>query len=494
MADRSLAASGVLAADQLERAFQRERARVERNEQCFSLAVFRVPEGKTVGTIREIVARTAEVLLRRIRTYDDVGVVDDRSLAVLLPETTGAATWIFVDGALEDLNSNGLHAACEVYTYPHPDNREVPRTDGSEGEDAYSKFGGDYGRVEHPPVPSQDGGEKPSASAERGELVSDRKFSHDSVSVSSLRREECSLGAETGSLQSALSATAVLQRTTLRAVGSQTAESGDRSGTSLGATGLFAGSSALATIRTPRPEAGSSAAKKSAAPVQWRRPIAPSPEQPTDTREVLDLAPYFEERLPFYRRAVDVLVAGAALTLLSPVLLAGAVMVKVTSPGPIIFAQPRAGRGGRPFQFYKLRSMYQDAEDRKNALRLVNEKDGPIFKIKNDPRITPVGKIIRKFSIDELPQLFNVLKGDMTLVGPRPPVLDEVKEYETWQRQRLDITGGITCIWQVSGRSEVTFREWMRMDVRYRKQRTLGLDLKLIWKTFGAVFSGKGAY
>jgi lipopolysaccharide/colanic/teichoic acid biosynthesis glycosyltransferase len=492
----------VLAADQLERAFQRERARVERNEQCFSLAVFRVPEGKTVGTVREVVARTAEVLLKRIRTYDDVGLVDDRSLAVLLPETTGAATWIFVDGALEDLNSNGLHAACEVYTYPHPDNREEPRSNDSESEDAYGKFGGDYGRVEHPPVPSQDEGEQPSASAERGEHISDRKLSHDSVSVKplrrALRRGEGWRMSETGSLQSALSGTAVLQRTTLRAVRSQTAESGDRSGIpsgiSPGTVGLSAGSSALATIRAPRPEAGSSAAKKSAAPVQWRRPVAPSPEQPTDTREVRDLAPYFEERLPFYRRAVDVLVAGTALTLLSPVLLAGAVMVKVTSPGPIIFAQPRAGRGGRPFQFYKLRSMYQDAEDRKNALRLVNEKDGPIFKIKNDPRITPVGKIIRKFSIDELPQLFNVLKGDMTLVGPRPPVLDEVKEYETWQRQRLDITGGITCIWQVSGRSEVTFREWMRMDVRYRKQRTLGLDLKLIWKTFGAVFSGKGAY
>ncbi len=219
----------------------------------------------------------------------------------------------------------------------------------------------------------------------------------------------------------------------------------------------------------------------------------PAPPEP-ETRPIRDLAPYFEERLPLYRRAADVLVAGSALLALSPVLLTAAVLVKVTSPGPIIFAQARAGRGGRPFQFYKLRSMYQDAEWRKNALRLVNEKDGPIFKIKNDPRITPVGKIIRKFSIDELPQLFNVVKGDMTLVGPRPPVMAEVEEYKIWQRQRLDITGGITCIWQVSGRSDVTFREWMRMDVRYRKKRSLGLDLKLVWKTFGAVFSGKGAY
>ena len=105
--------------------------------------------------------------------------------------------------------------------------------------------------------------------------------------------------------------------------------------------------------------------------------------------------------------------------------------------------------------------MYQDAEERKNALRVVNEKDGPIFKIKDDPRITPLGRVIRRLSIDELPQLFNVLKGDMTLVGPRPPVVDEVDQYEPWQRQRLDITGGLTCIWQVSGRSEVSFDDWM---------------------------------
>ncbi|MGK0483251.1 MAG: lipopolysaccharide/colanic/teichoic acid biosynthesis glycosyltransferase [Planctomycetota bacterium] len=252
------------------------------------------------------------------------------------------------------------------------------------------------------------------------------------------------------------------------------------------AVGMWAGSSALAAVMLPKPIPAEKLAR-------WHR-TSPSAQPSAETRPIHDLAPFFEEQLPLHRRSLDIVASGMALVLVSPVLLTAAVLVKVSSPGPTIFAQTRAGRGGRPFQFYKLRSMYRDAEDRKNALRLVNEQDGPIFKIKNDPRITPVGRILRKFSIDELPQLFNVLRGDMTLVGPRPPVMDEVKEYETWQRQRLDITGGITCIWQVSGRSDVTFREWMRMDVRYRKQRSIGLDLKLVWKTFGAVFSGKGAY
>lgn len=536
MTDDHFAASGVLAADQLERAFQRERARVERNEQCFSLAVFRMPACKTKGSMAELLARTAAVLTKRIRTYDDVGLVDDRSLAVLLPETTGEATWTFVDGALEELKLSDLTASCEVYTYPHPESREDSQVDTSTSGDRY----GDYGRVEHPqdspasaskesseavnasPVVSErsDGGDTSPLARRRSDRSSEGSASHlngstreitseqaedGAVSVSFLRHVEGDQAFGGGTLQSALNGTAVMERPTIRAIkdgaksaaprprlrsvvaSSEDSQADDLPTGNLPNRGLSNGSSAIASFRRPRPTT-------SVAPVKWNRTTEPSPDRVPETRPVRDLAPYFEERLPVYRRLSDILVAGSALTVLSPVLLTGALLVKLTSPGPIIFAQPRAGRGGRPFQFYKLRSMYRDAEERKNALRLVNEQDGPIFKIKNDPRITPVGKVLRKFSIDELPQLFNVLKGDMTLVGPRPPVLDEVKEYETWQRQRLDITGGITCIWQVSGRSDVTFREWMRMDVRYRKQRSLKLDMKLIWKTFGAVFSGKGAY
>lgn len=466
----ALAVHGVLRAEQLERAFERERARVERNHQCFSLAVFRLPEAKTLGSLRESMEETAMVLLNRIRTYDDVGIVDNGSLAVMLPETSGVDTWTFADGALDALSGRGLTATCEVYTYPHPGNQEerdasaTANPSGAETDSNRDESFRQYGRVEHP------------VEGEAHLQNDDREADRDQARPGNSQLTQLHF---------------VGGRQVHKLVASSTGRRADGKPLSTSsAIGLSAGSSALAPVALE-----ASTAPPTGKTLQW--PVhasTPKADSKTETRPIRDLAPYFEERLPSYRRAVDILVAGTALALVSPVLITAALLVKITSPGPIIFAQARAGRGGRPFQFYKLRSMYRDAEDRKNALRLVNEKDGPIFKIKNDPRITPVGKVLRKFSIDELPQLFNVLKGDMTLVGPRPPVLDEVHEYETWQRQRLDITGGITCIWQVSGRSEVTFREWMRMDVRYRKKRSLGLDLKLVWKTFGAVFSGKGAY
>jgi len=211
-------------------------------------------------------------------------------------------------------------------------------------------------------------------------------------------------------------------------------------------------------------------------------------------RPVMDLQQAFIEGLPAWRRAIDVVVALPLLIVFMPLFVLVASAVKVSSPGPILFAQLRAGRGGKPFRFYKFRSMYLDADRRKAELAGRNEKEGPIFKMRRDPRVTPVGRWLRKASIDELPQLWNVLVGDMTLVGPRPPTLDEVAAYERWQRERLDITGGLTCIWQVSGRSEIGFEEWVRMDLEYKRERSPWLDLKLLWRTLGAVFTGRGAY
>ncbi len=208
-----------------------------------------------------------------------------------------------------------------------------------------------------------------------------------------------------------------------------------------------------------------------------------------------DLAQAFLQPVSPFRRTVDILVSGTAILLLAPVYVVAALAVKLTTPGDIIFTQLRAGRGGVPFKFYKFRSMYVDAEARRAALQDQNEHNqGPIFKMKGDPRITRVGKILRKTSIDELPQLFNVLKGDMTLIGPRPPTLDEVANYDLWQRKRLDLTGGITCIWQVSGRSEINFNEWVRMDIDYQRRKSFWFDVKLLFKTIGAVVTGRGAY
>ena len=196
------------------------------------------------------------------------------------------------------------------------------------------------------------------------------------------------------------------------------------------------------------------------------------------------------------KRTTDLICASLALIILSPLLLFCALAVKLSDPkGPVIFKQTRVGRNGKLFTMYKFRSMYVDAEERKKELMAQNETGGKTFKMKNDPRIYPFGHVLRKFSLDELPQLVNIIKGDMSVVGPRPPIPSEVAEYEPWHRMRLSVTPGLTCIWQVSGRSNIQFEGQMRLDNDYiRRDAKLGEDLKLILKTFKVVFKGDGAY
>ena len=195
------------------------------------------------------------------------------------------------------------------------------------------------------------------------------------------------------------------------------------------------------------------------------------------------------------KRAVDVAVSGLGRVLLAPLLLAIGLAVRLTSPGPAIFRQVRVGRFGRHFGFFKFRSMYIDAEARKAALLARNEsKAGVIFKMRRDPRVTPLGRVLRRLSLDELPQLFKVLLGDMSLVGPRPPLPSEVREYTLEDRKRLNVTPGLTCIWQISGRSELSFAEQVRLDKQYIRTHGLWNDLKILVKTVPAILSGKGAY
>ena len=197
----------------------------------------------------------------------------------------------------------------------------------------------------------------------------------------------------------------------------------------------------------------------------------------------------------FFKRTMDILLSCICILAAMPIFLLTALLVKLTSPGPIIFSQVRVGKYGRHFKFYKFRSMYIDAEARKAELLKLNESgDGVIFKMKHDPRITPVGRFIRKFSIDELPQLFNVLLGDMSLVGPRPPVPQEVAHYTLDERKRLNITPGITCLWQVSGRSELPFRQQMALDKEYIASRSAWKDFLILLKTIPAILTGRGAY
>ena len=193
------------------------------------------------------------------------------------------------------------------------------------------------------------------------------------------------------------------------------------------------------------------------------------------------------------KRLIDASVSLAVLIILMPMMVIVAIIIKLTSPGPIFFSQNRVGMNQRQFRLYKFRSMVADAEARKLELQHLNERDGPAFKIENDPRTTAIGRFIRKLSIDELPQLLNVLSGEMSLVGPRPPLPEEVKRYEWLFRKRLSVKPGITCIWQISGRNSVSFEDWMEMDHEYIENWSLWLDLKILLKTVPAVLFGRGA-
>lgn len=193
------------------------------------------------------------------------------------------------------------------------------------------------------------------------------------------------------------------------------------------------------------------------------------------------------------KRTLDIAASLFFITVFSPVFILTGILIKLTSKGPVFFKQVRSGLNGRLFNVYKFRSMYADAEKRLSELKHLNEQKGPVFKIKKDPRITPVGRFIRKFSIDELPQFFNVLGGTMSLVGPRPPIPAEVINYERWQKRRLSMKPGITCLWQISGRNQIQFDDWMKLDMKYIDNWSLGLDIVILFKTVPAVLFARGA-
>lgn len=197
---------------------------------------------------------------------------------------------------------------------------------------------------------------------------------------------------------------------------------------------------------------------------------------------------------PIWKRMLDIVGTLAGIVVFSPLMIVIALLISLTSAGPVIFTQKRSGLGGKPFWVYKFRTMFQDAEARKAELLVLNERKGPAFKMKNDPRITAVGRLLRKTSLDELPQFFNVLKGDMSLVGPRPLPVDEMRASKSWHRCRLEVKPGITCLWQITSRDESCFDQWMRLDLEYIRNMSFSYDLKLLVMTIPAVLSRKGAY
>ena len=194
------------------------------------------------------------------------------------------------------------------------------------------------------------------------------------------------------------------------------------------------------------------------------------------------------------KRLIDVICSFIGVVVLSPLFIVIAIIIKATSKGPAFFSQKRVGKNGKEFDMYKFRSMVVNAEELKEKLVAQNEMSGPMFKMKDDPRVTKVGKFIRKTSIDELPQLWNVLKGDMSLVGPRPSLPKEVAQFEEWMYKRLEVKPGLTCYWQVSGRNNIDFEDWMKLDIKYVDERSTFIDIKLIFKTVFVLFGDKNAH
>jgi exopolysaccharide biosynthesis polyprenyl glycosylphosphotransferase len=195
------------------------------------------------------------------------------------------------------------------------------------------------------------------------------------------------------------------------------------------------------------------------------------------------------------KRLLDMCGSAVLLLVLAPIFVVVALLIKFDSPGPVFFRQERVGLNKRRFRLFKFRTMTEGADKLQQRLEHLNEADGPVFKIKDDPRITRIGKFLRRFSIDELPQLFNVLKGDMSLVGPRPLPVRDIERIDTqWHKRRLSVRPGVTCLWQVNGRSDVSFDGWVRMDLEYIDKWSLGLDMKILVKTIPAVLKGSGAY
>jgi exopolysaccharide biosynthesis polyprenyl glycosylphosphotransferase len=193
------------------------------------------------------------------------------------------------------------------------------------------------------------------------------------------------------------------------------------------------------------------------------------------------------------KRTIDLIISVLALVVLSPLLLAVAIGIKLTSRGPVFFKQERVGLNGHSFYMFKFRSMIVNAEKFKHSLMAQNQQSGPVFKMDRDPRVTPFGRFIRRHSIDELPQLINIIRGDMTIVGPRPALPQEVAQYKPWHRRRLSVLPGLTCTWQVSGRNHIPFEQWMEMDVAYVNTWSIRHDLFLILRTIPVVLSGRGA-
>jgi lipopolysaccharide/colanic/teichoic acid biosynthesis glycosyltransferase len=420
----------------LDLLIRRECARADRNGREFSLVLFRVKNQKRTSVSTHRLART---VLSRARLTDEVGWFSDHYICGLLPDTSAQGAQIFMNSICDLVERKAARPLAVVYSYPGnllsagdaAFNSSAANSRPDRFDDNNDSSGGGGGRLH------VGGRDRVTAGAP-------------------IRRNVAA---------------------TLRAAESAAVHSGLNR---IDNNGHVASSAAVGELKRsdlmPALSRGLSSEHDAAG-------------LPAET-----IHDFLVHPMPAWKRFLDVVGAVLLLMLFSPVMALVALLVKLTSPGgPVLFSQDRAGLGGKPFKIHKFRTMVVDAEARLQHLRGLSEQDGPAFKLKNDPRVTRLGRVLRKTSLDELPQLWNVIKGEMSLVGPRPLPLEESEKCLQWQRRRLDVTPGLTCIWQVKGRSTVSFAEWIRMDVEYIRRRTILHDLSLLAMTIPAVLLRRGA-
>jgi lipopolysaccharide/colanic/teichoic acid biosynthesis glycosyltransferase len=489
----------LLSREQVDDLIRRECARADRSGREFSLVLFRLTRSLVKGAgggtggakgggnragyaAARAAMRLARTMVRRARGIDDVGWFNDRFLCAVLPDTTPHGARVFADSVSEMMTRHGPKPLSVVYSYP---GGWFASADGQAGQAKQDD-------APHAALDRHGNGNGHSNGNGNGNGHHPRNGNGNGI-------DHGVNGLELTLVPAAAISEAYAGNGNGNGNGHGNGHSnGNGNGHSNGhgngngnghSNGNGHGHVADA-LAAPRVEQRARLERGDLMPF-FLDGLATGLEQPgLPAASVRDL---LVRPLPVWKRVLDVLGAVVALMLFAPLLIVAALGIRVTSKGPVIFRQKRAGLGGRPFTIYKFRTMHVNAEAEQAALRTVNEQDGPAFKLKNDPRVFGWGKFLRKTSIDELPQLWNVLKGDMSLVGPRPLPVAESDACAAWQKRRLDVTPGLTCIWQIKGRSTVTFAEWVRMDVAYIRRRTPLHDLLILLKTVPAVLLRKGA-
>lgn len=488
---------GLPTAETFRRMVRRERDRAERAASEFCVVTLRIARPQAD---RKSLARLARLLKPRLRSSDGLGWIDGNCAGALLSGTSAAEAWKLVQAFAADLPADTPRPVYQVLAFPHDWVAMCqilnlsPDADGgtlrARGDAPASLLARILRRETHPELARLPSARNLHKMLERERSRTDRteaEFALITLQVEGASRSRGKLAQLVRSLKPRLRAADTLgwlDRNTLALVLPSTTAA-----------------DAWSMLRSLPEKLGNGAptfqgnvygypSNWLTSQVPWSQAVQPLADggEPVRPMELFFVSP-----LPRWKRALDIVGAAVGGTLLLPLLAATALAIRIGSPGPVIFAQPRTGRGGRKFTMYKFRTMVPDAEAQKQTLMAMNEQDGPAFKITHDPRITPLGRFLRKTSIDELPQLWNVLRGEMSLVGPRPLPCSEQDQCHGWYRRRLEVTPGLTCIWQANGGLGVTFHEWMRMDARYAKARTALHDVQLIARTVLRVVKRKAS-